>query len=542
MKSFNKYSLMVLAGVAALTSCNDIDEQVPVGGTYLLDQVKETNAAIPSRGEATFNGLFTMMGKPLTVYGTSGNRADDFGYISAALSQDMEGADVVGLDNNYNWFSTACELSSRTANYANPYMRYKLPYNQIGTANDLIQSLEEGSNYWAQAKAMRAFAYMNVAPYFAFNYSRPDDLCIPLLTDGVDYTNNPRATVKEVWEAIIADLNEAIEALEKNPTDRGADKTRIDINVARGIRARAYLYMGKWAEAAADAKAAAQGYEAATVAEVSHPTFVNMSERNWIWAIDITDDMLLSGNSSYATPCSWISSFSGNGYAAATGCYACINTLLYDKIPATDVRKGWWVDESLQSPLLEGLVWGDAKGQDIAGYEYDDKVAFLPYTNVKFGMNAGIGSTTNNNDWPLMRVEEMILIQAECAARQGNEGEAINILNNFIKNNRDPQYDAKARFSSILDEIWFQRRVELWGEGFFTFDMKRMNKPMVRFHDGKSTNWPEAFKFNMAADDPWLNMRFSQRETDNNKGIVDNTGGNLPVPGQNPNLRDGITD
>lgn len=540
MKAFNKYSFMVLAGVAALASCNDIDNQVPVGGTYLLDQVKETNAAIPSRAEATFNGLFAMMGRPCTVYGTSTGRADDFGYISAALSQDMEGADIVGQDNNYNWFSTASELSTRTANYANPYMRYKLPYNQIGTANELISGQEEGSNYWAQAKAMRAFAYMNLAPYFAFNYNNPDDLCVPLLTDGVDYTNNPRATVKEVWDYILTDLNDAIAALEQHPTDRGADKTRIDINVARGLRARAYLYMGKWAEAAADAKAAAQGYSAASIADVSKPTFVNMSEGNWIWAIDITDDMLLS--TGYPTSASWISSFSGNGYAAATGCYACINTLLYDKIPASDVRKGWWVDENLQSPLLNDLTWGSAKGQAIATYAYDDKLEFLPYTNVKFGMNAGIGSTTNNNDWPLMRVEEMILIQAECAARQGNESEAVSILNEFVKKNRDPQYDAKARYGSILDEIWFQRRVELWGEGFFTLDMKRMGKPMVRFHADKASNWPDAFKFNMAADDPWLNMRFSQRETDNNKGIVDNTGGNLPVAGQQPNLFDGVTD
>ena len=31
-------------------------------------------------------------------------------------------------------------------------------------------------------------------------------------------------------------------------------------------------------------------------------------------------------------------------------------------------------------------------------------------------------------------------------------------------------------------------------------------------------------------------------EMNNNAGIVDNTGGSLPVAGQNPNLRDGVTD
>jgi hypothetical protein len=37
-------------------------------------------------------------------------------------------------------------------------------------------------------------------------------------------------------------------------------------------------------------------------------------------------------------------------------------------------------------------------------------------------------------------------------------------------------------------------------------------------------------------------MRFPQTEMDNNLGIVDNTGGSQPVAGQNPSLRDGVTD
>lgn len=531
----------MLGAAVLVTACDDIDEMAPQGGIYTQEQVKETNDAIASRAEATFNGMFAMMGRPGATYAS--NRADDFGYISAAISQDMEAADLVGQNSGYNWFSAACEMSSRTANYANPYMRYKLPYNQIGVANEIIANQEEGSNFWAQAKAMRAFAYSQLAPYFAFGYTIDKTApCIPLLTDGVDYTNNPRASVEEVYNAILADLNDAIEALKQNPTERGTDKSKIDLNVALGLRARTYLAMGEWAKAAADAADAMQGYEPASIEEMSHPAFCSMSEGNWMWAIDITDDMLLGDAGGYPTSASWLSAFSGDGYAAATGCYACINTLLYDKISATDVRKGWWVDDKLYSPLLEGLTWGPAQGQDIATYKYDDKVEFLPYSNVKFGMNAGIGSTTNNNDWPLMRVEEMILIQAEGLAKSGDEGRAKQVLSDFVKNHRDPAYTVDDRSLTLADEIWFQRRVELWGEGFATFDLKRLGKPMVRFHEGKPSNWPDAFQFNMAANDGWLNMRFSQRETDNNKGIVDNKDGNLPVPGQNGQLRDGVTD
>jgi hypothetical protein len=96
---------------------------------------------------------------------------------------------------------------------------------------------------------------------------------------------------------------------------------------------------------------------------------------------------------------------------------------------------------------------------------------------------------------------------------------------------------------NLADEIWFQRRVELWGEGFGIHDTKRLNKPLVRFlGTPESTNASPAFRFNMAADDGWLLMRFSNSELNTNFSIVDNTNGELPKMDQNPTLRDGVTD
>ena len=93
-----------------------------------------------------------------------------------AFSNDIEAADVVLANSGYNWFSTCMELSSRNADYANPYVRYAAPYNQIAAANDIIKSLPADSTdpvtlaKLAQARAMRAFAYLNLAPYFQYNY------------------------------------------------------------------------------------------------------------------------------------------------------------------------------------------------------------------------------------------------------------------------------------------------------------------------------------------------------------------------------------
>lgn len=552
MKLYKKITLLSLSGLIYI-SCSDIDNQFPQGGDLTQEQINETNELLPERLNATFSGMFSMMGEPDGVFHQG--RADDFGFIMAALSLDAEGADLGMSNNDYNWFSAASELATRNANYANPYIRYVLPYRQIGVANEIISAFPEDTqdsdaiNKIAQSKAIRAFDYLSLAPYFQFAYTTSsEEPCIPILEKGVDYTNNPRATVAKVYETILADLNYAIENLKDY--DRGSDKTRININVAYGLRARAYLNMGKYAEAAEDAAKALEGYTPASIDEVSKPSFCDIDEHNWIWAIDITNDM--TNINGYATPSSWLSAFSGDGYAAATQCTPFINKLLYDKIPASDVRKGWWLNDKLESPNMATLSWSGqsdgqqvtAVGNEISKLKLDDgsKLPFLPYTSVKFGMKSGVGNILNNNDWPLMRVEEMILIQVEGLAKSGKEGEARTILTNFIKNYRDPNYVIPTN-RSFEDEIWFQRRVELWGEGFFTNDAKRLGKPIVRFHDNKAnSNFPDAFIFNIKADDGWLNLRFPQTELDNNLGVIDNTGGSQPISGQNPELRDGVTD
>ena len=552
-----KISLLTLGAALCLTACDDLDEQVYEGGSLTTEQMNEAVAALPERVDATFSGMYNMMGNGGSgrVF-TNSSRADDFGFIMSAISLSLEGGDAFGGDNGYNWFSTASEFSDRNPDYANPYIRYKVPYNQLGMANDVINQIGEDTEdpealyKVAQAKALRAFDYLALAPYFQASYEvAKDKPCIPVLTPGVDFANNPRATVAEVYDVIIEDLTWAIDHLQGF---KRTSKHFVDLNVAYGLRARANLYMGNWAAAAEDAAKAMEGYLPASIAEVSHPAFCSLNEHNWMWGILITEEM--GSDWGYRTSPSWVCAFTGDGYGPATDNVPQINKILYDKIPASDVRKGWWLDEDLHSPNLEGVQWITdgvvmAEGDAIATYADDagNKLEFAPYTNVKFGMKTGAGSVINANDWPLMRVEEMILIQAEGLAKSGKEGEARTVLENFVKTYRDPSYSAEAGGRSLADEIWFQRRVELWMEGFSIADCRRLNKPIVRFHvgdDGKPlpTNIPDAFMFNIKADDEWLNMRFPTTETDTNAGIVNNEGGSQPQSKQNPDLKDGVTD
>ncbi len=536
--------------VLALGGCTGMNEIVPQSGTLLSQQVVEVTTSDPSRIDAVYTGMYTKLGTPKSCgYSTP----DDFGFIMIGFSGDLEAADALMPNSGYNWFSVCGELSSRTATYRNPLIRYKICYDVISAAHDVINAIDTLSTdpavqaKFGEAKAIRAFAYLNLVPYFQFGYNVPNskgelgkDLpCVPLVTlQTTDFANNPRAKTSVIYNLIISDLTSAIEKLKG--WER-SDKSKLDQQVVYGLRARAYLNMGKYAEAAADAEKAVAGYEPASMAEVSVPFLYDIKEHNWMWGYDMTQtlaDLYIYANSS-----SWLRSFSGYGYSAACQTYCMINSILYNKIPDTDVRKGWWVNEALYSPLLDGLTWKGYSGQDIAMAKLpDEKEAFLPYTNVKFGCNP-VGTTTNEEDWCWMRAEEMFLIQAEGYAKSGNADKAKQILNTFVQTYRDPAYDCTKTGRSLEDEIWFQRRVELWGEGFSNNDTRRLGKPLVRFHGGdKTSNYPEAFRFNMAADDGWWLMRFSQKETNTNAGVVDNTEGSIPTIDQLPDLLDGVTD
>lgn len=536
--------ISIAAALLIAASCDKMNQLEPQGGNSLTSQVLQTNQTVPSRINASFNGMFTKLGAPDSVFGSG--RPDDWGFLMIGFSGDIEAADVVLVNSGYNWFSTCGALTSRNADYANPYVRYAAPYNEIAAANEVIRSYPEGTTEQAaiyniaQAHAIRAFAYLNLAPYFQFGYAAGgrDLPCVPIVTEDTEnFTENPRASVEEVYQLIISDLTYAIENLEGYVRP---DKSRIDVQVAYALRARAYLNMQEWALAAADAEKALEGYSPATMAEVSKPFLYDISEHNWIWGYDMQTDVAMENP--YATSSAWLRSFSGDGYSAGTQVYSCCNSLLYDRIPDTDVRKGWWVNSELESPLLAGVTWDGVSGNAVGPLEIDNvKTPFLPYTNVKFGMFT-VGGTSNDEDWPFIRAEEMILVRAEGLVGSGQTEAGKAVLEDFVRTYRDPSYSSDASGRTLEDEIWFQRRVELWGEGFSNPDTRRLNKPLVRFHEGTASNVPAAFRFNMPADDGWWLMRFTSSEKNTNLAIIDNTGGTQPVQDQYPDLRDGVTD
>ena len=244
MKRINKFALFIL-GALSFASCSDINDIESEGYRITGEQIDDATSVIPSRVEAKIAGMYSSMGTVCAAF-PSDTRDDDGGYPTVCLSQDLNGPDMICANNGYNWFSVSSEYSDRYATYANPFARYAIFYNQIKAANDIILSIDPATAsetekyYLGQAKAVRAFDYLCLAPYYQFRYATSKDLpCVPLITEETtNFVNNPRATVGKVYEQIISDLNSAIDLLEGY--NRQGDKTRIDQQVAYGLRARAH--------------------------------------------------------------------------------------------------------------------------------------------------------------------------------------------------------------------------------------------------------------------------------------------------------------
>ena len=543
---------MLLAGAAMLASC-ELDT-APEGATVTEQQKQEVVDMNPDRIAADVVNLAATVFMQFTV-GGSNYYAIDFGLPSVCIANDYNGADMVCANNDYNWYTPACDYTDRDPNYIVPYVEWTFYYNYLKAANDILAAIpaetenETLKAYRGQALGARAMAIFNLVQRFQFTYKGNEDKpTVPIVTDGMSAeqaSNNPRAALSVAYEQILGDLNEAIVLLEGYTRP---NKSTIDQQVAYGLRARVNLVMQNYAEAASDAGNALAGYTPYSIAELGRPTFQDGTHHAWIWGAIINESDLVSG-STMVTWQSWVGSLN-KGYGATQRCYARCNVELYNKIPATDVRKGWWVDENLDSPLLKGLEWPGAPGVSIGkAVITQQKQEFYPYTNVKFGpTDDKIGNTDNSGDWPLMRAEEMLLIQAEATGLGGNITEGAKLLENFVKTYRDPAYTCTAdNEDTFRNAIWLQRRVELWGEGFAFQDMMRFEKPLVRFHGARKaeSNFPDAYRFNIPAGDEAFLCAIPRSEINANEGISEddnNSGGTTPTPDQYPDLIDGVTE
>ena len=230
---------------------------------------------------------------------------------------------------------------------------------------------------------------------------------------------------------------------------------------------------------------------------------------------------------------------SGCGYSSNYVGPKRIDKHLYSTIPDTDFRKMCFL-----SPDLDAMSNTDAL---VALADYTDDPAGVLNTartisqrgtfeciEIKFRPKDG----EHNDQYaaftvaiPLMRVEEMYLIEAEATGMQaGKQAEGIALLTAFAKtrdasytygNHNEAYYNSST--SAFQNECWWQRRVELWGEGFATKDIKRLNKGIIRNYAGTIHN--EDCKWNIPNVPQWMTLCFVGTEANYNTALVQN-----PIP------------
>ena len=210
------------------------------------------------------------------------------------------------------------------------------------------------------------------------------------------------------------------------------------------------------------------------------------------------------------------------GYANYSGGRQ-ISLELYNGINDSDIRKSWWLDAAAEAQE-------DFLTEEQAAFVA--KQGYKPYTQVKFGpYNDVVGTTINANDIVLMRIEEMYLIAAEAYAEAGNrtEGEKYfkELLNNRLSSGSQAYLTDYA--SNPQEAVYFQRRIELWGEGVIWFDVMRLNKGV----DRRGAGFPNAeCVFNIAKTDDILLWRIPEAELQANKALTaeDSPAWTLPKP------------
>lgn len=519
-----KYILYAAAPLL-LVSCMDTE---PLGNTLTSKQKEETVEQNPERLEASVASVSAAAYQINKIRATSHS---DFGIPAIMLHLDTRGVDMVSKDLGYNWFGFSLTYDNVDYTYGNDREIWGTFYNQILACNSLAKQVDPDTDnpelqyYLAQALGTRAYDYFNLVQIYQQTYSKVDRekaLGVPLITeanqDQAAVNGAPRATVEQVYAQVLSDLDKAIELFDASGVTRSS-KRYLDGVVARALRAKVYLVMNRWSEAAADAQyvIAHSGAKPTPLSEVGKPSFSDINEANWLWGIDAaeTDDAVASGL------INWPSHLCSLSYGYASyGAWKSINKKLYESIPATDERKKWFCDAELNSAGLTAEQHNFLVEKEAPAYV---NVKFAPYKGV-------LNQSTNANDYPLLRIEEMYYILAEAQGMAGDVAAGVQTLQNFVRTYRNPSYTVSAGNAATLQEAVFQqRRIEFWGEGNSWFDYIRLGKNF----DRRGGGFEASTCYNIPAGDPALIWPIPFNEIQYNKGIKDtdnNPFGTKPTP------------
>lgn len=451
-------NLLKLTGIAALlllgVGCSEEFLEKEPTEFLTTDQIAEAAEKNPDVVAGTLNGIYALM----IETGTGGTtNHDDFGHKGYDIYGDMLSGDMALSVSTYGWYRSditefqAPQDFTRTRNY----MVWRYYYRIIRSANtvidalggnDAVPELEENKYIMGQAKAIRAHSYFYLLQYFTKEYVADAEV-LPIYDDLQDQ-NGPKVPMSEIFALIESDLTNAITLLDG--FNRGTNKTQINKYVAEAMLAYAYGFKGQWDDVYALTSDVIQngGFPIMSSEEVLGG-FNDLGTPGWMWGVDLTLDNDIGLVSWWGQVDRFTYSYAWAGDAKA------IDAGLYAQIPDNDVRK-----QQFKAPT--------------GGYS-----DLMPLDKFYDPAREIGGQSPVTTDYIFMRVAEMYLLNAEAAAHIGQD--AITPLKTLLSERiPDVTYLDALSGQDLLDEIYLQTRIELWGEGKSYLALKRNKETSVR--------------------------------------------------------------
>lgn len=364
-------------------------------------------------------------------------------------------ADMIGPD-SYQPSSNG-QNPSRMASFAltpaDTYGAYYYLYSALASVNNaidrglLLEDQEGAAPYIAELYAMRGLFHFHLATYFApiptSGNANTMGLVLADKVHDISYIGE-RATLDQTYKLITDDFSKAIES------GLNKDKKTGHLNywAALGLRARAYLYWGKYTEALADCK---------ELLKDSPYTLYTPENYTSVWSQEGTDEMLLE----------YLQTDTYNAQRYAPGYYTSPEG--YSEYGVSEAFYNWLTADA-----------NDVRSQMVAHYTKAPAgftgATYNPgYYPLKYPGKSGSATPTYTNNIKVIRLAEVYLIAAE-AALKVEPAAAAGYLNDLRKKRITGYADVA---SVTLDDILDERRKELFAEGHIAFDFWRNGKDVV---------------------------------------------------------------
>lgn len=504
--------ILSLIGAMFFYNCSDsILDTVPtesVSGTDIFSSAENALTAV--------NGIYRMM---YTGEWGGGWEPENGGFPAFILAFDLLAEDHVMDSSGSGWFWFDY-IYDNWGDYSHDagrqYQMWNFFYTLISNANYILvhegelEGDENMANYvMGQAYAIRSFAYMWLVQ--SYQQNDPSKPGVPIYTEPtvVGTQGQPRGTVQQVYDQANNDIDRAIELLE-NSNIVQRHKSHIDKYVAYGLKARHALVQHDYAAALAAAEEALKA--PASIVPFENIRNVNsIGVANVMWGLGIQTDQAMGSWDIYAH----MDADSKTTYSQARHL---ISSWLYSQIPNTDARREWWT-----SPVLpDGMEWG-APGSDNGSFSPWVQTKLI-YSNV----------SASEGDHILMRKEEIALMAAEAACHLERFQEARTYVamvgsmrdSNYstrlagFTNSKDYNQSTTANLTTLMDEILFQRRVELWSEIPRLHDLQRLGLGFNRAFEGTNhTSGARLASVNTNPASPAFILWIPQAEFDGNENM-----------------------